>query len=153
MAIAGSVVDEIMRKRRNDPFFKYFRQVNRPDGVVTYARRQDLPPIARPPNYKDPGVTREAADIYKQKTGRAYTGTLLPVAKDSTFAKSSYAPKPKAKPKATLGGSKKKVKSLRTQRSLFGGDVRTLFPSQRRDLKRRRTARKQATKTKKTLGV
>jgi hypothetical protein len=60
--------------------------------------------------------------------------------------------KPKAKTKVKAK-AKAKPRALRTQRSLFGGDVKNLFPSQRKDLTRRRAARKQAKKTKKTLGV
>ena len=61
-----------------------------------------------------------------------------------------------AKPAATLGGgssSSRQARPLRTQRSLFGGNVRDLMPSQRRDLTRRRAARASAARTKKTLGV
>ena len=65
--------------------------------------------------------------------------------KAKTKVKTKVKAKPKPKPKA-------KPKALRNQRSLFGGDVKNLFPSQRRDLSRRRSARKQAEKTKKTLG-
>ena len=59
--------------------------------------------------------------------------------------------KPKAKTKVKAK-AKAKPRALRTQRSLFGGNVKNLFPSQRKDLTRRRAARKQAEKTKKTLG-
>lgn len=136
---------EHLRKQRKNPFFKYFKQVPRPDGKMTFQRRLQAPPSGR---IKDPGVTREAADIFRQKTGNAYTGTLLPVAKDSTYKTSSFG-------KADAARSAKQAKETRrtaSQKTLFGGDVKTLFPSQRRDLTRRRAARKQAEKTKKTLG-
>jgi hypothetical protein len=137
---------EHLRRQMKDPFFKYFKQVPRPDGKMTFQRRLQVPPGAS--NYKDPGVTRQAADIYRERTGRAYTGTLLPVAKDSTYKSSSFG-------KADAEKATKQAKETRrnaSQKTLFGGDVKTLFPSQRRDLTRRRAARKQAEKTKKTLG-
>jgi hypothetical protein len=137
---------EHLRRQMKDPFFKYFKQVPRPDGKMTFQRRLQVPPGAS--NYKDPGVTRQAADIYRERTGRAYTGTLLPVAKDSTYKSSSFG-------KADAEKAVKQAKETRrnaSQKTLFGGDVKTLFPSQRRDLTRRRAARKQAEKTKKTLG-
>jgi hypothetical protein len=137
---------EHLRRQMKDPFFKYFKQVPRPDGKMTFQRRLQVPPGAS--NYKDPGVTRQAADIYRERTGRAYTGTLLPVAKDSTYKSSSFG-------KADAEKTAKQAKETRrnaSQKTLFGGDVKTLFPSQRRDLTRRRAARKQAEKTKKTLG-
>lgn len=153
MSIAG----EHLRRQMQDPFFKYFKQVPRPDGVMTFQRRLQVPPGAS--NFRDPGVTREAADIYKSRTGRAYTGALImPVSKDPTYAKSSYAKADAAKasaakPSTSLGGGSKPARPLRTQRSLFGGNVRDLMPSQRRDLTRRRAARASVAKTKKTLGV
>ena len=126
-------------QQMKDPFFKFFQASNRPDGKVIYTRRLSRPPGVGDPTFKEPGVTREAADIYKTKTGNSYTGRLImPEAKDTTYAKSSFA---------------KVVQKSRTQRSLFGGNVRDLMPSQRRDLTRRRAARASAAKTKKTLGV
>ena len=159
-----------------DPFFKYFAQTNRPDGKVVYTRRQSLPPGMQPRGYKEPGVTREAADIYKEKTGSAYIGRLImPESTDGTYKGSSFfkvvtdqktgqpvlnklgkttpSPAAAAKPAASLGGGSNQARPLRTQRSLFGGSVRDLMPSQRRDLTRRRAARASAAKTKKTLGV
>lgn len=136
---------EHLRKQMKDPFFKYFKTVQGPSGAVGYARRLAGPPSGR---IKDPGIPRQAADIYREKTGKAYTGTLLPVAKDSTYKTSSFG-------KADAARSAKQAKETRrtaSQKTLFGGDVKTLFPSQRRDLTRRRAARKQAEKTKKTLG-
>ncbi len=138
---------EHLRRQMQDPFFKYFKQVPRPDGKMTFQRRLQVPPGARMQDY-DKGVTRQAADIFKERTGKAYTGTLLPVAKDSTYKSSSFG-------KADAEKTAKQAKEIRrtaSQKTLFGGDVKTLFPSQRRDLTRRRAARKQAEKTKKTLG-
>lgn len=140
------IAAEHIRRQMKDPFFKYFKQVPRPDGVMTFQRRLQVPPGAS--NFRDPGVTRQAADIFKERTGRAYTGTLLPVAKDSTYKSSSFG-------KADAEKAAKQAKEIRrtaSQKTLFGGDVKTLFPSQRRDLTRRRAARKQAEKTKSILG-
>ena len=157
-------------QQMKDPFFKFFQASNRPDGKVIYTRRLSRPPGVGDPTFKEPGVTREAADIYKTKTGNSYTGRLImPEAKDTTYAKSSFAKvvtspetgqpvinkqgKTTPSPAASLGGGSKQVQKSRTQRSLFGGNVRDLMPSQRRDLTRRRAARASAAKTKKTLGV
>lgn len=142
MSIAG----EHLRRQMQDPFFKYFKQVSVPNGRVSYQRRLQVPPGAS--NFRDPGVTRQAADIYKQKTGKAYGGTLLPVAKDSTYKSSSFGKADAAKAVAKA----KEFRRTASQKTLFGGSVRDLFPSQRRDLTRRRAARRQAEKTKKTLG-
>ena len=136
------------KQQMKDPFFKYFQASNRPDGQVVYTRRQTLPPGMQPRGYKEPGVTRQAADIYKQKTGKAYGGTLLPVAQDSTYKSSSFGKADAVKAVAKA----KETRRTSSQKTLFGGDVKTLFPSQRRDLTRRRSARKQVEKTKKTLG-
>lgn len=162
---------ELMLKRiSKDPFLKYFKQVIPPFGSFSSPRYQRRIPDGPPGAFRDPGVTREAADIYKQKTGKAYGGKLLmPEAQDTTYAKSSFskvvtdqktgypvldkAGKTTASPSASLGGGSKQVQKSRTQRSLFGGNVRDLMPSQRRDLTRRRAARASAAKTKKTLGV
>ena len=137
---------EHLRRQLQDPFFKYFKRVQGP-GVTLYQRRISIPPSARMEDY-DKGVTREAADIYKQKTGNAYTGILLPVAKDPTYKSSSFGKADRAKAIADA----KEFRRTASQKTLFGGDVKTLFPSQRRDLTRRRAARRQAEKTKKTLG-
>ena len=137
---------EHLRKQMQDPFFKYFKQVPRPDGKMTFQRRLQVPPGAS--NFRDPGVTRQAADIFRKKTGSAYTGTLLPVAKDPTYKSSSFGKADAAKAVADA----KEFRRTASQLTLFGGNVRDLFPSQRRDRTRRRGARKQAEKTKKTLG-
>ena len=137
---------EHLRRQMQDPFFKYFKRVQGP-GVTFYQRRLAIPPSARIQDY-DKGVTREAADIYQQKTGKAYGGTLLPVAQDSTYKSSSFGKADRAKAVADA----KEFRRTASQKTLFGGDVKTLFPSQRRDLTRRRMAKKQVEKTKKTLG-
>lgn len=64
----------LLAQQMKDPFLKYFRPVNRPDGEIFYQRRFSGPPSNPAP---DPGVTKEAADIYKQKTGSVYTGVVL----------------------------------------------------------------------------
>ena len=142
---------EHLRRQMQDPFFKYFKRVQGPFGSnkVVFQRRLNIPPgYGGPMRAYDPGVTREAADIYKQKTGQAYTGTLLPVAKDPTYKSSSFGIADAAKASAQA----KETRRTSSQRTLFGGNVRTLFPSLRRDLTRRRAARRTAEKTKKVLG-
>ena len=136
------------KQQMKDPFFKFFQATNRPDGKVVYTRRRSLPPGMQPSGFKEPGVTRQAADIFKTKTGNAYGGKLLPVAQDSTYKSSSFGKADAAKAVAKA----KETRRTSSQKTLFGGNVRDLFPSQRRDLTRRRAARKQAEKTKKTLG-
>jgi hypothetical protein len=63
----------------NDPFFKFFRTVQGPSGAVGYERRLSLPPSMsyQEVQKRDKGVTQEAADIYKEKTGRAYGGKIM----------------------------------------------------------------------------
>tara|TARA_R110001606_G_scaffold13301_1_gene58035 strand:+ start:4437 stop:4865 length:429 start_codon:yes stop_codon:yes gene_type:complete len=138
---------ELMLKRiAKDPFLKYFKPIQGPSGAMGFSRRLGGPPSNPAP---DPGVTRQAADIYKTKTGKAYSGKLLPIAQDSTYKSSSFGKADAVKAVAQA----KEFRRTASQKTLFGGDVRTLFPSQRRDLTRRRTARKQAEKTRKTLGT
>ena len=140
---------EHLRKQMQDPFFKYFKRVQGPFGnnKVVFQRRLQVPPGGRMQDF-DKGVTREAADIFKQKTGNAYTGTLLPIDKDPTYKSSSFGKADRAKAQAQA----KETRRTASQKTLFGGDVKTLFPSQRRDLTRRRAARRQAEKTKSILG-
>jgi len=137
--------EQYLKRIAKDPFLKYFKPIQGPNGATSFGRRLSAPPGGR---FKDPGVTRQAADIFKQKTGNAYGGKLLPVAQDSTYKSSSFGKADAAKAVADA----KEFRRTASQKILFGGNVRTLFPSQRRDLTRRRTARKQAEKTKSILG-
>ena len=139
--------EQYLKRIAKDPFLKYFKPISGPPGFTgsRFTRRLNVKPDS---NYKDPGVTRQAADIYKEKTGSAYKGTLLPIAQDSTYKSSSFGKADAVKAVAQA----KEFRRTASQKTLFGGNVRTLFPSQRRDLTRRRSARRQAEKTKKTLG-
>lgn len=138
--------EQMLKRIAKDPFLKYFKPIQAFGGTIGYNRRIAAPPGAN--NFRDPGVTRQAADIFKQKTGTAYGGKLLPIAQDSTYKSSSFGKADAAKAVADA----KEFRRTASQKTLFGGNVRTLFPSQRRDLTRRRTARKQAEKTKSILG-
>ena len=142
--------EQYLKRIAKDPFLKYFKPISGPPGFTgsRFGRRLSRPPGIGDPNFKDPGVTRQAADIYKEKTGSAYKGTLLPIAQDSTYKSSSFGKADAVKAVAKA----KEFRRTASQKTLFGGNVKTLFPSQRRDLTRRRSARKQAEKTKKTLG-
>ena len=137
--------DAYLRRIGKDPFLKYFKSIQGPNGATGFARRLNVRPDGV---YKDPGVSRQAADLYKEKTGKAYTGALIAQAKDSTYKTSSFGIRDAAAQKQKSLGA-----TGRSQKTLFGGKVATLFPSQRRDLTRRRSAKRQATKTKKVLGV
>ena len=79
MAIAGSVVDEIRRREMEDPFLRYFKPINMPTGGLFYARRLAQRPSEtfQQMQERDPGVTREAADIFKSRTGTAYSGKIM----------------------------------------------------------------------------
>ena len=137
--------DAYLRRIGKDPFLKYFKSIQGPNGATGFARRLNVKPDS---NYKDPGVTRQSADLYKEKTGKAYTGALLGQAEDSTYKTSSFGIRDAAAQKQKSLGA-----TGRSQKTLFGGKVATLFPSQRRDLTRRRSAKRQAIKAKKVLGV
>lgn len=137
--------DAYLRRIGKDPFLSKFRAIQGPNGMQVYERRLNVRPDGV---YKDPGVSRQAADLYKEKTGKAYTGALIAQAKDSTYKTSSFGIRDAAAQKQKSLGA-----TGRSQKTLFGGKVATLFPSQRRDLTRRRAAKRQATKTKKTLGT
>ena len=137
--------DAYLRRIAKDPFLSKFRAIQGPNGAMGYERRLQRPP-GMSSAFKDPGVSRQAADLYKEKTGKAYTGALIPQAKDSTYKTSSFGIRDAAAQKQKSLGA-----TGRSQKTLFGGKVATLFPSQRRDLTRRRAAKRQATKTKKTL--
>ena len=149
--VSGEHITRMNRRIQRDPFLKYFKPAQRPPGFTGptgYVRR--LPPPAPFGNLGrvDPGVTREAADIYRQKTGSAYGGALLPIDKDPTYAASSFG-------KADREMARKERREFRrtaSQKTLFGGQVRTLFPSLPRSLTRRRAAAVQLAKRKPILG-
>ena len=93
MAISGRVVEEIRKKEMRDPFLRYFKPINMPTGEISYVRRFVAPPSN--PFAVDPGVTREAADIFKARTGKEYSGNIMqlktesePVAETQTLGKS-----------------------------------------------------------------
>ena len=70
---------QMMGMRNRDPFEKYFKSVQMPDGSITYERRLEVAPgqsLQQAQQDLKP-VTKEAADIYKAKTGKAYTGAVL----------------------------------------------------------------------------
>tara|TARA_R110000782_G_scaffold25699_6_gene66509 strand:- start:264 stop:644 length:381 start_codon:yes stop_codon:yes gene_type:complete len=67
----------LLAQQMKDPFLKYFRPVNRPDGEIFYQRRQSLPMGMQPPGFKEPPITPAAADIFKQKTGKAFLGDII----------------------------------------------------------------------------
>lgn len=142
--------EEYARKRRGKDatgFSSTFRYQSGPhQGIGGYVLRNP-----GPPNYQgiSKGISRGAADVYKQKTGKAYTGSLMAQAKDSTYKSSSFG---RADAARAVTAARKARRSA-SQKTLFGGQVATLFPSQRRDLNRRSSARRQAQKTKKTLGT
>ena len=66
-----------LAKQMKDPFFRFFQASNRPDGQVVYTRRRSRPPGIGDPNFKEPPITQEAADIFKQKTGKAFLGDVI----------------------------------------------------------------------------
>ena len=135
-----------LKRIAKDPFLKYFRPVQGPSGAVGYERRINTIPGATP---RDPGVTRQAADIYREKTGKTYGGTLLPIKQDPTYKSSSFG-------KADVVKSQAEAKNFRrtaSQKTLFGGNIRDLFPSLKRSLTKRRMAKKQLEKQGQTLGA
>lgn len=79
-----------------DPFFKFFRTVQGPSGAVNYERRLSTPPgmSYQEVQKRDKGVTQEAADIFKEKTGKPYGGKIMtpkepePVEEIATLGKS-----------------------------------------------------------------
>ena len=140
---------EFIAKQKRDPFFKYFKRVPLPTGGETFERRLETPPTLMGSMVRDPGVTREAADIYRQKTGRAYEGTLLPISKDPTYKTSSFGKADAAKAQAEA----RNFRRTASQKTLFGGNIRDLFPSLKRSLARRTIAKKQVEKQGQTLGA
>ena len=149
--VSGEHIRRMNKRIQADPFLKYFKPAQRPPrftGKTGCVRK--LPPPAPFGNFgrEDPGVTREAADIYRQKTGSAYGGALLPIDKDPTYAASSFG-------KADREMARKERREFRrtaSQKTLFGGQVRTLFPSLPRSLTRRRAAAIKLAKQKPILG-
>ena len=142
--------EQYLKRIAKDPFLKYFKPIQGPSGAVGFARRIAAPPGAS--NFRDPGVTRQAADIFKQKTGQAYRGTLLPVAQDPTYKTSSIGKAEMAQAATARAKAAKEFRRTASQKTLFGGYVKDLFPSLSRDLSKRRMARKQVEKTKSILG-
>lgn len=140
---------EHLRKQMQDPFFKYFKRVPRPDGSVTFERRLETPPTLLGSTVRDPGVTRQAADIFRQRTGKAYKGTLLPIKQDPTYKTSSFGKADAVKAKAEARTARRTA----SQKTLFGGNIRDLFPSLKRSLTRRKMAKKKLEKQGQTLGA
>lgn len=140
---------EFIAKQNKDPFFKYFKRVPLPTGGVIFERRLEIPPTLMSSMVKDPGVTREAADIYRQKTGTAYGGTLLPIKQDPTYKSSSFGKADVAKAQAEA----RNFRRTASQKTLFGGNIRDLYPSLKRSLTKRRMAKKQLEKQGQTLGA
>ena len=72
-------MNRIRKEREADPFFRFFKAVQRPDGQVVYDRRIEIRPgqsLQQAQQDLKP-VTKEAADIYKQKTGKPYGGKIM----------------------------------------------------------------------------
>jgi len=77
--IGGEHMDRIRKEREADPFFRFFKTVQRPDGQVVYDRRIEIRPgqsLQQAQQDLKP-VTKQAADIYKQKTGKVYGGAVM----------------------------------------------------------------------------
>lgn len=150
--VSSEHIRRMNRRIQKDPFLKYFKPAATPPGysgpIRGYVRR--LPPPAPFGNLGriDPGVTREAADIYRQKTGSAYGGALLPIDKDPTYAASSFGKADREKARK----QRREFRRTASQKTLFGGNIRTLFPSLPRSLTRRRAAAVQLAKQKPILG-
>ena len=149
--ISGEHIARMNRRIQRDPFLKYFKPAQVPfgySGPTRYVRRLPAPAPFGNLGRADPGVTREAADIYKQKTGSAYGGALLPIDKDPTYAASSFGKADREKARK----ERREFRRTASQKTLFGGQVRTLFPSLPRSLTRRRAAAVQLAKQKPILG-
>jgi len=72
-------MNRIRKEREADPFFRFFQAIQRPDGQVVYDRRIEIRPgqsLQQAQQDLKP-VTKEAADIYKQKTGEVYGGAVM----------------------------------------------------------------------------
>lgn len=64
---------------KKDPFLKFFKPVRTPGGQLIYDRRIEIRPseTLQKAQQRAPKVTKEAADIYKEKTGKAYGGKIM----------------------------------------------------------------------------
>ncbi len=85
----------MMGMRKRDPFEQFFKSVQMPDGSTTFERRLEITPgqsLQQAQQDLKP-VTKEAADIFKEKTGKAYTGAVLkePEPEKETLGKSESA--------------------------------------------------------------
>ena len=72
-------MNRIRKEREADPFFRFFQAIQRPDGQVVYDRRIEIRPgqsLQQAQQDLKP-VTKEAADIYKEKTGKVYGGAVM----------------------------------------------------------------------------
>jgi len=70
---------QMMGMRNRNPFEKYFKSVQMPDGSITYERRLEVAPgqsLQQAQQDLKP-VTKEAAEIYKEKTGKPYGGKIM----------------------------------------------------------------------------
>jgi hypothetical protein len=78
---------------KKDPFLKFFKPVRTPGGQLIYDRRIEVRPseTLQKAQQRAPKVTKEAADIYKAKTGKAYTGAVLKEPEPETLGKSESA--------------------------------------------------------------
>lgn len=88
---------QMMGMRKRDPFEQFFKSVQMPDGSTTFERRLEITPgqsLQQAQQDLKP-VTKEAADIFKEKTGKAYTGAVLkepePEPEKETLGKSESA--------------------------------------------------------------
>ena len=86
----------MMGMRKRDPFERFFKSVQMPDGSITFERRLEVAPgqsLQQAQQDLKP-VTKEAADIYKAKTGKPYGGKIMtpkepePVEETATLGKS-----------------------------------------------------------------
>tara|TARA_R110002020_G_scaffold236492_3_gene448837 strand:+ start:1453 stop:1845 length:393 start_codon:yes stop_codon:yes gene_type:complete len=69
----------LLAQQMQDPFLKYFRPIQGPAGAINYERRLNVPPsmMYSEVQKRDTGVTQEAADIFKEKTGKPYGGKIM----------------------------------------------------------------------------
>lgn len=64
---------------KKDPFLKFFKPVRTPGGQLIYDRRIEVRPseTLQKAQQRAPKVTKEAAEIYKEKTGKPYGGEIM----------------------------------------------------------------------------